>query len=427
MGNDGAEGVLALNAASGETAARGFDALRARADFPILAEKIYGKPLTFLDSAASAQKPRAVIDAVSHCYEHEYANIHRGVYYLSERATAAFEEARGKVQRFINAREAREIIFVRSATEAINLVAASYGRKFLGEGDEIVLSAMEHHSNIVPWQLLGDQTGAVLRVAPIDDDGALILEEFEKLLGPRTKLVAITHISNALGTIVPLKQVIALARERGVAVLVDGSQAAPHMPIDVQDLDCDFYAFTGHKVYGPSGIGVLYGKADLLESMPPYQGGGEMIRSVTFEKSEYAGIPNRFEAGTPNIAGAIGLGAAIDYLTGLGLEGIGAHEHAVLDYATRRLGEINSLRMFGTAENKASIVSFTLDGAHPHDVGTILDRQGIAVRAGHHCAQPVMDRFGVTATVRASFGLYNTTDDVDVLVEGIGEVMRIFG
>ena len=406
--------------------ARAFDARRARDDFPIFKQKIYGQPLVFLDSAASAQKPRAVIDAVRHCYEREYANIHRGVYYLSERATAAFEDARKKVQRFLNAREAREIVFTRSATEAINLVAATYGHAFLGEGDEIVLSHMEHHSNIVPWQLLRDHKAVVLRVAPISDAGEFLLDEYEKLLGPRTKLVAITHVSNALGTVTPVRDIVRLAHEHGAKVLFDGSQAAPHLDIDVQELDCDFYVITGHKVYGPSGIGVLYGKAEHLEAMPPYQGGGEMIHSVTFENTEYAAIPHKFEAGTPHIAGAIGLGAAIDYLTALGLERVGAHEQAVLDYATQRIREINSVRLFGTARDKASILSFTVEGVHPHDVGTVLDRSGIAVRAGHHCAQPLMHRFGVSATVRASFSLYNTVEDADALAAGIAKVTGFF-
>ncbi len=418
---------MALKAVETPGAVQAFDAMRARADFPILEQQIYGRPLVFLDSAASAQKPRAVIDAVRHCYEHEYANIHRGVYYLSERTTAAVEGARGKVRAFLNAAEDREIVLLRGATEGINLVAQSWGRANLKPRDEIVISHMEHHSNIVPWQMLRDELGVVLRIAPIGDDGSLLFDEFEKLLGPRTKLVAITHASNALGTIVPLREVVLAAQLHGARVLVDGAQAVPHMPVDVQALDCDFYVFSGHKLYGPSGIGALYGKAELLEAMPPWQGGGDMIRSVSFEKTEYNVIPYKFEAGTPNIAGAIGLGAAIDYLTGLGIEQIGAHEQTVLDYANRRLGEFNSVRLYGTAPEKASIVSFAVEGVHPHDVGTILDRRGIAVRAGHHCAQPVMERFGVAATVRASFGLYNTTADVDALCDGVREVLEIFG
>ena len=418
---------MALNVVEDAPRADAFDVHRVRADFPIFEQKVYGNRLVFLDSAASAQKPRAVIDAVRRCYEREYANIHRGVYYLSERATAAFEEAREKVRRFVNAREAREIVFVRGATEAINLVAQSYGRAFFGPGDEVVVSHMEHHSNIVPWQILRAEKGIVLRVAPIDDDGVLLLDEYEKLLTPCTKLVAITHVSNALGTIVPLGEVIRLAHARGIRVLVDGCQAVPHLPVDVQELDCDFYVFSGHKLFGPSGIGALYGRAEHMEAMPPYQGGGEMIRSVTFEKTEYNVIPHKFEAGTPHIAGAIGLGAAIDYVADLGLERIGAHEQAVLARATQRLKEFNSVRLFGTAPDKASILSFTVEGVHPHDVGTVLDRQGIAVRAGHHCAQPVMERFGVAATVRASFGPYNTVDDADALAAGIAKVMEIFG
>ena len=403
-----------------------FDVWRVRDDFPILKQRIYGRPLTFLDSAASAQKPQAVIDSVRHCYETEYANIHRGVYYLSQRATEQYENARESVRQFLNVREAREIVFVRGGTEGINLVAQSYGRTNLEAGDEIVLSTMEHHSNIVPWQLLRDQIGVVIRVAPINDEGELILDEFEKLLGPRTKLVAITHCSNSLGTITPLKQIVRLAHEHGARVLVDGCQAVPHIAVDVQDLDCDFYVFSGHKLYGPSGAGALFGKGELLDEMPPYQGGGEMITRVTFEKTEYHVVPHKFEAGTPNIAGTIGLGAAIDYVTGLGLPRIAAHEHALLDYATAKLSEINSLRLYGTAQDKASIVSFNLGDIHPHDVGTILDREGVAVRAGHHCAQPTMDRFGVAATVRASFGVYNTTEDVDRLHAGLRKAQEFF-
>ncbi len=404
-----------------------FDAALARADFPIFRHPVHGKPLVFLDSAASAQKPQCVIDAVKYCYEAEYANVHRGVYWLSARATEAVEGARKKVQAFLNAALVSEIVFVRGTTEAINLVASSFGRGFMSAGDEVVISAMEHHSNIVPWQMLRDSTGIKLRVAPINDDGEIMMEEFEKLLGPRTKLVAITHVSNALGTVVDLRTIIRLAHGHGARVLVDGAQSVPHTAIDVQELDCDFFAFSGHKLYGPSGIGVLYAKAELLDAMPPYQGGGEMIRSVSFDKTEYASPPHKFEAGTPNIAGTVGLGAAIDYISALGLEGIGAHERALLDQATRRLEAINRVRIIGTAKHKASVLSFTLDGVHPHDIGTVLDCEGVAVRTGHHCAQPVMERFGVTATARASFGLYNTTDDIDTLVSGLEKVREIFG
>ncbi len=404
-----------------------FDAARAREDFPAFAQQIHGRPLVFLDSAASAQKPRAVIEAVCHSYEKEYANVHRGVYWLSQRATEAFENARKTVARFINAREDREIVFVRGATEAINLVANSYGRHFLSEGDEVVISVMEHHSNIVPWQILRDAIGIALRVAPINDAGELVMEEFERLLGARTKLVAITHVSNALGSIVPVREIVRLAHEAGARVLIDGAQAAPHLAIDVRDLDCDFYTFSGHKIYGPTGIGVLYAKAELLESMPPYQGGGDMILSVSFEKTDYNVIPYKFEAGTPNLAGAVGLGAAIEYVSALGLPRIGAHERDLLDYATGRLEGMPGLRLIGTAQKKASVISFTIEGVHPHDVGTILDHQGVAVRTGHHCAQPVMARFGVAATVRASLGLYNRREDVDALVDGLGKVAEIFG
>jgi len=404
-----------------------FDARRAREDFPILKTAAHGKPLVFLDNAASAQKPRQVIDAVAHVYEAEYANIHRGVYELSERTTAAFEDAREKTRAFLNAREAREIVFVRGATEAINLVAQSFGRAFLKEGDEIVLSALEHHSNIVPWQILRDMTGVVLRVAPVNDAGEIELEAYEKLLNARTRLVAITHVSNAIGTVTPIREIIRLAHAKGVPVLVDGCQAVPHQKVDLQALDCDFYAFSGHKLYGPSGIGVLYGKAEHLEAMPPYQGGGDMIRSVTFEKTDFNVIPYKFEAGTPHIAGAIGLGAAIDYLEGLGLADIAAHEQALLQHATARLSQVEGLRIVGTAAEKSSILSFTLAAAHPHDIGTILDGEGIAIRTGHHCAQPLMDRFCVAATARASFGLYNTTEDADALAEGLRKVLEIFG
>ena len=404
-----------------------FDVARLRADFPILAERVYDKPLVFLDSAASAQKPQCVIDAVSHCYSREYANIHRGVYWLSARATQAYEEARVKVQRFINAASEREIIFTKSTTEAINLVAASYGGATLKEGDEIILSHLEHHANIVPWQLLRQRIGIEIKVAPIDERGNFLLEEFEKLLSPRTRLVAVTHTSNALGTITPAAEIIRLAHAQGIPVLLDGAQSIVHGAVDVQALDVDFFAFSGHKLYGPSGIGVLYGKADLLAAMPPYQGGGDMIKRVTFEKTEFADIPGRFEAGTPHIAGAYGLAAAIDYVSAIGMQAIAAHERELLDYATARLQEINSLRFIGTADDKAGIVSFELGGVHAHDIGTILDREGIAVRVGHHCAQPLMDRFGITGTVRASLGLYNDKADIDALVQALGAVREIFG
>ena len=403
------------------------DISRVREDFPILARKVYGKPLVFLDSAASAQKPRAVIDAMRHCYEEEYANIHRGVYFLSQKATEAYEGAREVVREFINAAESREIVFVRNATEAINLVATAYARPLMSAGDEILFTAMEHHSNIVPWQLLRDDVGVVLRVVPINDAGELDVDGFRDLLGPRTKLVALAHVSNALGTVNPVKTLAAMARDKGVPVLLDGAQAAPHLEVDVRDIECDFYAFTGHKLYGPSGIGVLYGRAEHLEAMRPYQGGGEMITSVTFEETKYNAIPFKFEAGTPNIAGAIGLGAATDYLQGLGVGAVAAHERDLAARAVRRLSEIPGLRFVGTARDKAGIVSFTLDGVHPHDIGTILDRQGIAVRAGHHCAQPVMARFGVSATVRASFAAYNTIEEVDALARGLESVREIFG
>lgn len=404
-----------------------YDVEAVRADFPILSRPVHGKQLVFLDSAASAQKPQAVIDAELNCYSAEYANVHRGVYHLSALATQNFEAAREKIARFINARAAREIVFTRGATEAINLVASSYGDKFLGEGDEVVISVIEHHSNIVPWQLLRDRRGIVLKVVPVDDTGAFLLDAYEKLLSSRTKLVAVAHISNALGTVLPLADIIRLAHAKGAKVLVDGCQAIPHQRVDMQALNADFYAFSAHKLYGPTGIGALYGRAELLEQMPPYQGGGDMIRTVTFEKTEYADIPARFEAGTPNIAGAAGFGAAVDYVTALGLDRVETHEQAMLAYATDRLSDVPGLTIYGTTPDKASIVSFTLEGAHPHDIGTILDKAGVAVRAGHHCAQPTMDRFGVTGTVRASFGLYNRFDEVDSLVAGLNRVREIFG
>ena len=403
-----------------------FDVARWRADFPILTERVYDKPLVFIDSAASAQKPQCVIDAVAHCYTHEYANIHRGVYWLSQRATQAYEGAREKVQRFINAASEREIIFTKSTTEAINLVATSYGGVSLKAGDEIILSQLEHHANIVPWQLLRERIGVEIKVVPIDERGNFLLEEFEKLLCPRTRLVAVTHTSNALGTITPVDEIVRLAHAEGALVMLDGAQSVVHGPVDVQALDVDFFTFSGHKLYGPSGIGVLYGKADILSDMPPYQGGGDMIRRVTFEKTEFADIPGRFEAGTPHIAGAYGLAAAIDYVTAIGMEAIAAHERDLLEYATGRLQEINSLRLIGTADQKAGIISFELDGIHAHDIGTILDREGIAVRVGHHCAQPVMDHFGIAGTVRASFGLYNDKADIDALVQALGAVREIF-
>lgn len=403
-----------------------FDVARWRADFPILAERVYDKPLVFIDSAASAQKPQSVIDAVAHCYTHEYANIHRGVYWLSQRATQVYEDAREKVQRFINAASEREIIFTKSTTEAINLVATSYGGVSLKAGDEIILSQLEHHANIVPWQLLRERIGIKIKVVPIDERGNFLLEEFEKLLCPRTRLVAVTHTSNALGTITPVDEIVRMAHAEGALVMLDGAQSVVHGPVDVQELDVDFFTFSGHKLYGPSGIGVLYGKADVLSAMPPYQGGGDMIRHVTFEKTEFADIPGRFEAGTPHIAGAYGLAAAIDYVTVIGMEAIAAHERDLLEYATGRLQEINSLRLIGTADHKAGIISFELDGVHAHDIGTILDREGIAVRVGHHCAQPVMDHFGIAGTVRASFGLYNDKADIDALVQALGAVREIF-
>jgi cysteine desulfurase/selenocysteine lyase len=402
------------------------DIERIRADFPILSLPSNSKRLTFLDTAASAQKPRQVIDAERHVYEAEYANIHRGVYDLSQRATAAYDKARTKVRKFINAASDREIVFVRNATEGVNLVAQTWGRKNIKEGDQIILSEMEHHANIVPWQMLREQTGLELVVIPITDSGELVWEAYEKAFTSRTKLVAMTHVSNALGTITPMAEIIKVAHGHGVPVLVDGCQAVPHMQVDVQALDADFYVFSAHKLYGPTGVGVLYAKAKILEAMPPYQGGGDMIATVTFAKTTYADIPARFEAGTPNIAGTIALGAAIDYMESLDRPALLAHEHALLEYATERLQALNSITIYGTAPQKAAVISFAIKGVHPHDVGTILDFEGIAVRAGHHCAQPVMDRFGVPATTRASFGIYNNFDDVDALIRGIAKVQEIF-
>lgn len=403
------------------------DAALLRHDFPILDQKVNGRPLVYLDNAATTQKPRAVMEAMDRYYATINANVHRGAHALSERATEAFEGARSKVQRFINAEDAREIIFVRGTTEAINLVAQSYGRSKLKSGDEIIVTEMEHHSNIVPWQLLCEQTGAVLRVVPIDERGELDMEQYQRLLGPRTRLVAVVHLSNVLGTINPVKGIISLAHSHGVPVLLDGAQAVPHLKVDVQDLGCDFYAFSGHKLYGPTGIGVLYGKEELLEAMPPYQGGGEMIRVVTFKKTVYNDLPYKFEAGTPDIAGAIGLGTAIDYVSGIGLETIALHERELLDYATEAVAGVPGLRIIGTARERASILSFVLDGVHPHDIGTILDSEGIAIRTGHHCAMPVMEHFGLPATARASLALYNTRDDVDALVRGLHKVHEVFG
>lgn len=405
--------------------AAGLDVIRLRQDFPILRQTVNGKPLVYLDNAATSQKPQCVIDCEAHYYAALNANIHRGVHTLSQLATDAYEAARDTVQGLINAARREEIVFVRGTTEAINLVAASYGQR-LRPGDEILISAMEHHSNIVPWQLACERTGAILQVAPINDAGELLLEAFERLLGPRTRLVAVTHLSNALGTVNPVRYLIELAHARGIPVLVDGAQAVPHFNVDVQALDCDFYAFSGHKLYGPTGIGVLYGKAALLESMPPYQGGGDMIREVTFRKTTYNELPFKFEAGTPNIAGVIGLGAAIGYVSAVGLDAIAAHEHALLAYATGQAAQIPGLRIIGTAADKASILSFVLDGVHPHDAGTILDHEGVAVRAGHHCAMPVMERFGVPATVRASFALYNTRDEVDALFRAVRKSREVF-
>ena len=405
---------------------QGYDVEAVRRDFPILLQQVYGHPLVYLDNAATSQKPRAVIDAISHYYESGNANIHRGVHYLSEHATEEHEAARRTVQAFLNAADKREIIFVRSATEGINLVAQSYGRKHVGAGDEVLITAMEHHSNIVPWQILCEEKGAKLRVVPINDRGELEMDELPKLLTPQTKLVAVTHVSNALGTINPIRRIIELAHSVNIPVIVDGAQAVPHTKVDVQELDADFYVFSGHKVYGPTGIGVLYGKQALLEAMPPYQGGGDMIRSVTFEKTLYNDLPYKFEAGTPNIGGAIGLGVAIDYVTNLGIENIAAHEHDLLLYATEALSAIPEIRLIGTAAQKAAVISFLIEGIHPHDIGTILDREGIAIRTGHHCAQPVMQCFKIPATARASFALYNTRAEVDALVNGIQRVKEVF-
>jgi len=403
-----------------------FDVARIRADFPILQLAPGGKPLVYLDNAASSQMPQQVIDRLVRYQTTQHANIHRAVHTLSEIATAEYEEARRRLARFINAREEREVIFTSGTTEAINLAMHGYGRKFIGAGDEIILTTLEHHSNIVPWQMLAEEKGARIRVVPINDAGELLVDEYEKLFNAHTKFVGVSHISNALGSVNPVKQMIAFAHARGVPVLVDGAQAAPHMKVDVQDLDCDFYAFSGHKLCGPTGIGILYGKADLLERMQPFKGGGDMILSVSFEKTTYNVIPQKFEAGTPPIAAAIGLGAAVDYLTGVGMDAIAAHERALLDYATTQLKAMPGVRIIGTAADKAAVLSFTLEGIHPHDVGTLLNQEGVAVRTGHHCAQPVMQRFKLPATTRASFAFYNTLAEVDALAAGIRSVQKVF-
>ncbi len=405
---------------------RRFNVEEVRADFPILQQRIHGKPLVYLDSAATSQKPQVVIDAVVKFYSQDNANVHRGVHQLSERATADYEAARAKVQRFINAAKCREIVFVRGTTEGINLVAQSFGRPRLQQGDQIVISALEHHSNIVPWQMLCEQQGAQLRVAPVNPQGEVLLPELEQLLTPRTRLLAISHISNALGTVNPVRKIVELAHRRGIPVLIDGAQAVPHLPVDVQSLDCDFYVFSGHKMFGPTGIGVLYGKEKWLEQMPPYQGGGDMILSVTFEKTVFNALPYKFEAGTPNVEAAIGLGAAIDYLEGLDVEGRIAHERELLAYGTSALSRFPGIRLIGTAAEKSSVLSFVMDDVHPHDVGTVLDREGIAVRTGHHCAQPVLRQLGVDATVRASLAFYNTQQELDALIRGLQKVREIF-
>ena len=402
------------------------DLERVRADFPILSTEMRGRPLSYLDSGASAQKPRAVIDAMANFYAEHYANIHRGVYQLSAEATREYEAVRGKVARFIGAADEREIVFVRNATEAINLVARTWGEQNVGEGDEIVLTWMEHHANIVPWQMLAERTGAVIRVAEVDDDGVLDVAHLTSLLGPRTKLLAFTHVSNAMGTINPARQLVELARDRGIATLIDGAQAVPHMPVDVDALGADFYAFSGHKVFGPSGAGVLHGRFERLDAMPPFLGGGDMIESVSFDGTTFAPVPQKFEAGTPDIASVIGFGAAVDYLDGLGMEAIAAHEHELLLYATERLRDVPGLRIIGNAKEKASVISFVLDDAHPHDIGTVLDGEGVAVRAGHHCAQPLMNRMGVPATARASLAFYNTREDVDRLVDALRKTVELF-
>ncbi|MCI0706164.1 MAG: cysteine desulfurase [Ignavibacteriae bacterium] len=404
-----------------------FDVARIRKDFPILHTKVHGKPLVYLDNAATSQKPQSVIDALARYYKEQNSNVHRGVHFLSGFATEAYEETRKKITRYINAASEREVIFVRGTTEGVNLVAQSFGKKFIGKGDEAVISALEHHSNIVPWQMVCDERGATLRVAPINDDGEIIVEEYAKLLNAKTKIVAFAHVSNALGTVNPVKEMIALAHDHGIPVLIDGAQALPHMRVDMQDLDCDFYTFSSHKMFGPTGVGVLYGKEKLLNAMPPYQGGGDMIRSVTFEKTTYNDLPYKFEAGTPNIADVVGFGAAIDYLNNLDFPAIESYEHDLLAYATEVLTSNKRVRIIGTSKHKAGVISFVVDGVHAHDVGTIVDSEGIAVRTGHHCAMPVMERFKVAATARASFAFYNTKEEVDALARGINKVIEVFG
>jgi cysteine desulfurase / selenocysteine lyase len=420
--------IAAKNVSVGPRSSRDvdFDPQKVRADFPILLERVNDRPLVYLDNAATTQKPRTVIDTITRYYESDNANIHRGVHELSQRATRNYEEARDCARHFLNATHTSEIVFVRGATEGINLVAQTYGRAHLQAGDEVLITTMEHHSNIVPWQMLCDEKGAKLRVAPINDRGELILEKFSRLLGSHTKIVAVAHVSNALGTINPLHRMIELAHAHRAVVVVDGAQAVPHLAVNVQALDCDFYVFSGHKVYGPTGIGVLYGKAALLEAMPPYQGGGDMISSVTFGKTLYNKVPHKFEAGTPDISGVIGLGAAIDYLSQLGLDRVSRYEQDLLAYAGESVSELPGVRLIGTAKEKTGVLSFVMEGIHPHDVGTILDQEGVAVRTGHHCAQPLMERFGIPATARASFGLYNTREDVDALVRGIRKVQEVF-
>lgn len=403
-----------------------FDVNKVREDFPVLSQTVNGKPLRYLDNAASSQVPNLVIERGAKYLEEEHSNVHRGVHYLSQKATTEYEAAREKVRRFINAKESKECIFVRGCTEGVNLVASSFGRAFINEGDEVILSQMEHHSNIVPWQMIAEERGAKIRVIPMNEAGELILDEYENLLNERTKIVAVTHISNALGTINPLKEIIETAHKFGVPVFVDGAQAVPHIRVDVQDLDADFYTFSGHKMFAPTGSGVLYGKREWLEKLPPYQGGGSMIRTVSFEKTTYAGLPEKFEAGTPAIAPAIGLGAAIDYLNSIDLDAAFAHEHELLEYATEKLSAIEGVKIIGTAKEKASVVSFTIEDIHPHDIGTILDQEGIAIRAGHHCAQPVMQFYEVPATARASLAFYNTKEDVDTLVNAIQKVIDVF-